>query len=80
MTRVQTKFIEMSGKMLKRIVTDKEFPPEALQRLGVDDNSIVRVNAQGDVELRRVDRWDAIGGLLGNFAERLRHETGLDWA
>ncbi len=80
MTRVQIKFIEMSGKTLKQIVTDHEFPLEALQRLGVDDESLVRVNVQGDVELRRVDRWDAIGGLLGNFAERLRRETGLDWA
>jgi hypothetical protein len=79
MTRVQTKFIEMSGKTLKRIVTDHEFPSEALERLGVGDESMVRVNAQGDVELRRVDRWDAIGGLLGNFSERLRRETGLDW-
>lgn len=77
--RVQTKFIEMSGKTLKRIVTDREFPLEALQRLGVNDESMVRVNAEGDVELRRADRWDAIGGLLGNFAERLRRETGLDW-
>lgn len=79
-TRVQTKFIEMSGKTLKRMVTDHEFPPDTLERLGVTDHCIVRVNAQGDVELRRSDRWDAIGGLLGDFAERLRCETGLDWA
>jgi hypothetical protein len=77
---VQTKFIEMSGKTLKRIVNDKEFPLDALERLGLADESIVRVNVQGDVELRRVDRWDAIGGMLGNFVERVRHETGLDWA
>lgn len=77
---MQTRFIETSGKTLKRIVTDQEFSLEALERLGITDDCIVRVNVQGDVELRRADRWDAIGGLLGNFAERLRRETGLDWA
>lgn len=77
---MQTRFIETSGKTLKRIVTDREFSLESLERLGITDDCIVRVNVQGDVELRRADRWDAIGGLLGNFAERLRRETGLDWA
>ena len=24
--------------------------------------------------------WDVIGGLLGDFIGRVRHETGLDWA
>jgi hypothetical protein len=50
-----------------------------LNQLGVTDESIVRVNAQGDIELRRVDRWDAIGGMLGDFSERIQRETGLDW-
>ncbi|HET6883848.1 MAG TPA: hypothetical protein VFI31_27085 [Pirellulales bacterium] len=77
--QVRTKFIEMSGKTLKRVVNDREVQVDALERLGVGDESIVRVNAQGDIELRRVDRWDAIGGMLGDFAERLRRETGLDW-
>lgn len=76
---MHTKFIEMSGKTLKRVVNDQEFQVEALNQLGVADESIVRVNAQGDIELRRVDRWDAIGGMLGDFAERIRRETGLDW-
>ncbi|MGH7140179.1 MAG: hypothetical protein ACREHD_30945 [Pirellulales bacterium] len=77
---MQTKFIEMSGKTLKRIVNDEEFQLDALEQLGVGDETIVRVNAQGDIELRRVDRWDAIGGMLGDFADRIRRETGLDWA
>lgn len=77
---MQTKFIEMSGKTLKRIVNDEEFQLDALEQLGVDDETIVRVNAEGDIELRRVDRWDAIGGMLGDFADRIRRETGLDWA
>lgn len=76
---MNTKFIEMSGKTLKRVVHDQEVQFDALDQLGVTDESIVRVNMQGDIELRRVDRWDAIGGMLGDFAERIRRETGLDW-
>ena len=44
------------------------------------DNTIVRVNRQGDIEVRRPSGWDVIGGLLGEFDERIRKETGLDWA
>lgn len=77
---VQTRFIEMSGKTLKHIVNDEEFQLDALEQLGVVDDSLVRVNTEGDIELRRVNRWDAIGGMLGDFADRIRRETGLDWA
>lgn len=76
---MHTKFIEMTGKTLKRVVNDQEFEIEALNQLGVTDETILRVNAEGDIELRRVDRWDAIGGMLGDFADRVRRETGLDW-
>ena len=48
--------------------------------LGVTDESVVRINRQGDIEVRRADRWDVIGGLLGGFEERVQRETGLDWA
>ena len=73
-------FIEMSGKTLLRLLTDGEPSPDDLAQVGMSDESIVRVNRQGDIELRRRDRWDLIGGLLGDFAGRLREETGLDWA
>jgi hypothetical protein len=73
-------FIEMSGNTLLRLVTDGGPDPDELSKVGVTPGSIVRVNRQGDIELRRVDRWDVIGGLLGNFEERVKHETGLDWA
>jgi hypothetical protein len=73
-------FIEMSGKTLLRIVEEQELPEEQLRQLGVVDDSLVRVNLQGDVELRRIDRWDVIGGLLGDFASRVQRETGLEWA
>lgn len=74
-----TTFIELLGGALLRVVSDEEIPIDELRRLGVSDDSLVRVNAEGDVELRRADRWDVIGGLLGDFAERLRRETGREF-
>jgi hypothetical protein len=40
----------------------------------------VRVNQQGDIEVRRHDRWDLIGGLIGNFQPRAEHASGRTWA
>lgn len=74
------KFIEMTGKTLRSIVTGDEVTLQDLPATGVNDDSIVRVNEQGDIEVRRSDRWDVIGGLLGDFATRARQQTGLDWA
>ena len=51
-----------------------------LRQLGMTDASVVRINQQGDIELRRPDRWDVIGGLLGDYEHRLREATGMDWA
>ena len=73
-------FIEMSGKTLVHVVNEEEIPPADLARIGVTPDSVVRINRQGDVELRRRHGWDVIGGLLGNFEERVKHQTGLDWA
>ena len=72
-------FIELSGKALLRIVSDNELHPDELGALGVTDESVVRINRQGDIELRRADRWDIIGGLLGEFEERIGRETGMQW-
>ena len=77
---VNAQFIEMLGKTLFRMLTEGEPGPSELAEVGVDEQSIVRVNRQGDIELRRKDRWDLIGGLLGDFESRVREETGLDWA
>ena len=74
------KFIEMSGKTLRRVLREDEMPAEALEQIGLTDESVVRVNRQGDIELRRANAWDVIGGLLGNFEERIKKHTGLDWA
>ena len=73
------KFIEMTGKVLKRLILDDELHAGDLTSTGVDDDTIVRINRQGDIEVRRTDRWDVIGGLLGNYEQRLKQETGLDW-
>lgn len=74
------KFIEMTGKSLVKIVKDDELHVKDLPGAGVRDDTVVRVNQQGDVEVRLHDGWDVIGGLLGNFDERVRKQTGLDWA
>jgi hypothetical protein len=73
------KFIEMTGHTLARIITVKELHSHNLPAAGVADDSIVRINEQGDIEVRRKERWDIIGGLLGNYEDRIRQVTGLDW-
>jgi hypothetical protein len=74
------RFIEMTGKTLQRLVSEDELHAGDLSSTGVDDDTIVRINRQGDIEVRRADRWDVIGGLLGNYEQRIKQETGLDWA
>ena len=74
-------FIEMTGKTLQRLIADDELHTAGdLTSQGIDDGTIVRINRQGDIEVRRTDRWDVIGGLLGNYEQRIKRETGLDWA
>ena len=73
-------FIEMTGATLERIIADDELHQGDLAGAGVQDTTIVRVNRQGDIEVRRRSGWDVIGGLLGDFDDRVRRETGLDWA
>jgi hypothetical protein len=72
-------FIEMTGITLQRLVSDDELHPDELAELGINDESVVRINRQGDIELRRTDRWDVVGGLLGEFEERIKSETGMEW-
>ncbi|NQT40171.1 MAG: hypothetical protein HQ581_21950 [Planctomycetes bacterium] len=73
-------FIEMSGKTLLRVVKENGPSPEELRAVGVTTDSMIRINKQGDIEIRRTDYWDVIGGLLGNFEERVKKATGMDWA
>ena len=74
------KFIEMIGATLEQIINDGEIHASDLMAVGVEPATIVRVNQHGDIEVRRPHRWDVIGGLLGNFDERIRKTTGFDWA
>ena len=76
----EMQFIEMTGATLAEVINDSEIQTQDLGSAGVDDGSIVRVNHHGDIELRRSNKWDIIGGLLGSFEERLKQITGLDWA
>ena len=73
-------FIEMTGKTLMQVAGSDEISPEELARVGVADDTVVRINRQGDIEIRRPDCWDLVGGLLGDFEERIKREAGLDWA
>ena len=73
-------FIEMTGKALSEMLTDDELGAGSLSDVGVTDDTVVRVNRQGDIEVRRADGWDIIGGLLGEFEARVKKATGLDWA
>jgi hypothetical protein len=72
------KFIEMTGHTLFKIVSPEEAGP--LHGAGVTDHCLLRVNLQGDIEIRRRSEWGVIGGLLGDFEERIKQATGLDWA
>jgi len=74
------KFIEMTGSELSEIVTEHELTLADLEATGVNDHAIVRINQQGDIEVRRTDRWDVVGGLIGNFSERIQKKLGRNWA
>ncbi|MEN1680796.1 MAG: hypothetical protein AAGJ46_14500 [Planctomycetota bacterium] len=73
-------FIEMTGATLDKLVADDELHHDDLPAAGVTEATIVRINPQGDIEVRRKEGWDVIGGLLGEFADRVKEETGLEWA
>jgi hypothetical protein len=74
------KFIWLTGRTLLKVISPDEFTPEELRAAGVTEDSVLRVNRQGDLEIRRRDQWDVIGGLLGDFDHRLKHATGQEWA
>ena len=74
------KFLEMTGKTLAEIVKDDELHTSDLEAAGVDEHTIVRINEQGDIEIRQRERWAVIGGLLGDYIDRVKESTGLDWA
>ena len=73
-------FIEMTGKTLNNMMSEDELADCNLSDVGVSDETIVRVNRQGDIEVRQAQGWDVVGGLLGEFDTRVRKATGLNWA
>lgn len=73
-------YIEMTGKQLISVMEHDELNAHQLEASGVEPDSIVRVNRQGDLEIRRRDGWDVVGGLLGDFDKRVELATGLNWA
>jgi hypothetical protein len=77
---IAMKFIELTGETLKGLLHAEEMHPGDLEAAGVTASTIVRVNQHGDIEVRRRDGWDVVGGLIGDFETRLRHQTKLDWA
>jgi hypothetical protein len=73
-------FIEMPGKTLFNLLSPEEMDATELRSAGVSEDSVVRVNRQGDIEVRGKVGWEIIGGLLGDYDHRVRTQTGLDWA
>ena len=72
-------FIELTGKTLLDVVNEGEIDFKELHDAGVTGDSIVRINKFGEIELRPKNQWTLVGGLIGNFEERLMRITGLDW-
>lgn len=73
-------FIEMLGKQLFHLVRSEEMDADTLKSMGVQAESLVRINRHGDLEVRNASSWDIIGGMIGDFEERVQKETGRDWA
>jgi hypothetical protein len=73
-------FIELTGKTLLDVVNEGEIDLKQLHSAGVNGDSILRINTHGEIELRFKSHWMLVGGLIGNFEERLIELTGLDWA
>ena len=71
------KFIEITGKTLAHLVQADDMPDIDLAAANVNDETIIRINEHGDIEVRRPGQWDVIGGLIGEFKDRLRSETGM---
>ena len=57
-------FIEMTGKTLSDMMNEDEMGASNLSDVGVTDDSIVRVNKQGDIELRSKPAALAVAYLL----------------
>jgi hypothetical protein len=70
------KFIKVSGAVLQQLVSAEEI--RELRGAGVRDDSEIRINPQGDIELLQNGSWGVIGGLLGDYQGRIKRLTGLE--
>jgi hypothetical protein len=77
---MRNQFIELTGKTLLDVVNEGEIDLGELHKAGVTGDSILRINKYGEIELRCKASWMLVGGLIGNFEERLMNLTGLDWS
>ena len=73
------KFVEMTGKTLSVLITEGELHVSDLETAGISADTIIRINEQGDIEVRRPAAWDVVGGLIGEYKDRIRHITGMEW-
>ena len=73
------RFVEVTGRTLAQIVNEGELRAADMAAVGITDDTIIRINEQGDIEVRRREGWDVVGGLLGDYEERVRRISGLDW-
>lgn len=78
-TTSQMQFIELTGKTLLDVINEGEIDMRQLRSAGVVGDSILRINKFGEIELRDRGEWVMVGGLIGNFENRLREITQLDW-
>lgn len=78
--KMKLQFIELTGKTLLDVVNEGEIDLKQLHDSGVTGDSILRINMHGEIELRCRDKWMLVGGLIGNFEDRLTKLTGLTWA
>jgi hypothetical protein len=77
---MKTQFIELTGTKLLDVVNEGEVDFKQLHDAGVRGDSILRINHHGEIELRGKSHWFLVGGLIGNFEERLMNLTGLEWS
>ena len=71
------KFVEITGATLLELADSDQI--DGLRAAGVSEQSTIRINPQGDIEIHQKEGWSIIGGLLGDYANRIRKLTGLDW-
>lgn len=72
-------YLEMKGTTLLSLLHKDEYSPEELRESGVTEDSRVRINSFGDLEVYQRGEWNVIGGLLGDIFERIWDRFGIKW-